>query len=113
PKTLRQRLTEGGAEVFDARSADYVDISGARIEDLRAALGQALAERFRVAGLELLSCDVGSVRIRSSLLSEGEPQRRATGTKALLIGLDGADWNIVDPLIEAGRLPNLARLARS
>ena len=94
-------------------SADYVDISGARIEDLRAALGQALAERFRVAGLELLSCDVGSVRIRSSLLSEGEPQRRATGTKALLIGLDGADWNIVDPLIEAGRLPNLARLARS
>ena len=94
-------------------AADYADISGARIEDLRSALGQTLAERFRMAGLELLSFDVGSVRIRSSLVSEGEPQRRATGTKALLIGLDGADWNIIDPLVEAGRLPNLARLARS
>src|SRR3989441_1488074 len=94
-------------------AADYADISGARIEDLRSTLGQTVAERFRMAGLELLSFDVGSVRIRSSLVSEGEPQRRATGTRALLIGLDGADWNIIDPLIEAGRLPNLARLARS
>jgi len=94
-------------------SAEYADISGARIEDLRSSVGQTLAERFRVAGLELLSCDIGSVRIRSSLQSGEAPQHRATGTKALLIGLDGADWNIIDPLIEAGRLPNLARLARS
>ena len=93
-------------------AADYAGISGARIEDLRSTLGQTLAERFRIAGLELLSCDVGSVRIRSSLVPEGEPQRRATGTRVLLIGLDGADWNIIDPLVEAGRLPNLARLAR-
>src|SRR5262245_3671292 len=27
-----------------------------------------------------------------------------------LIGLDGADWQIIDPLIAAGRLPSLARL---
>jgi Tfp pilus assembly protein PilF/predicted AlkP superfamily phosphohydrolase/phosphomutase len=30
----------------------------------------------------------------------------------LLVGLDGADWEIVDPLMEAGRLPNLAGLVR-
>ena len=30
----------------------------------------------------------------------------------LLIGLDGADWEIVDRLASAGRLPNLGRLKR-
>ncbi len=33
-------------------------------------------------------------------------------SRVLLIGLDGADWAILDPLIAAGRLPNLGRLAR-
>jgi len=92
--------------------SDYSGISGARTEELRSALGQSLAERFRRAGLELLSCDVGSVRIRSAAVARETLQRQKTGAKALLIGLDGADWNIVDPLIEAGRLPNLGRLVR-
>lgn len=35
---------------------------------------------------------------------------RDTGVKILLVGLDGADWQIADPLIAAGRLPTLARL---
>ena len=35
-----------------------------------------------------------------------------THTKILLIGLDAADWLIMDPLIEQGRLPHLARLKR-
>ncbi|MEZ4216477.1 MAG: tetratricopeptide repeat protein [Myxococcota bacterium] len=30
--------------------------------------------------------------------------------RAVVIGIDGADWRIVDPLIEAGRMPNLAAL---
>ena len=33
-----------------------------------------------------------------------------TGVKVAIIGLDGADWEIIDPLIAAGRLPVLARL---
>ena len=91
----------------------YSDISGARTEDLRSSLGQVLAERFRASGLELLSCDVGAVRLVPAVVAEGAPRRRATGAKAILIGLDGADWNILDPLFEAGRLPNLARLSRN
>jgi Tfp pilus assembly protein PilF/predicted AlkP superfamily phosphohydrolase/phosphomutase len=91
----------------------YSDISGARIEDLRSGLGQALADRFRTSGLELLSCDVGSVRIRAAVLSAKSPQRLSTGARVILIGLDGADWNILDPLFAAGRLPHLARLART
>ena len=30
--------------------------------------------------------------------------------RVLVIGLDGADWDFIDPLIERGELPNLARL---
>jgi Tfp pilus assembly protein PilF len=31
----------------------------------------------------------------------------------VIVGLDGADWQIADPLMEKGKLPNLARLRRS
>lgn len=37
------------------------------------------------------------------------PARR----RLLLVGLDGADWQILDPLIAQGRLPHLGRLVRS
>lgn len=30
--------------------------------------------------------------------------------KVLLIGWDAADWKVVDPLLNAGKMPNLARL---
>jgi len=33
-----------------------------------------------------------------------------TGAKVLLVGLDGADWQIINPLMEAGRMPNMSRL---
>lgn len=33
-----------------------------------------------------------------------------TGVRILMIGLDGADWDLIDPLLREGRLPNLARL---
>jgi tetratricopeptide (TPR) repeat protein/predicted AlkP superfamily phosphohydrolase/phosphomutase len=32
------------------------------------------------------------------------------GRRVLLIGLDGADWEIIDPLMSQGRMPNLKRL---
>src|SRR2546423_11617053 len=32
------------------------------------------------------------------------------GKKLLVIGLDGASFNVLDPLIEKGFLPNLAKL---
>ena len=34
----------------------------------------------------------------------------ATGLRVLLIGLDGADWDTIGPLMEAGRLPHLKAL---
>ena len=35
----------------------------------------------------------------------------AAGRPVYLIGLDGASWNVMGPLMEQGRLPNLSRLA--
>jgi predicted AlkP superfamily phosphohydrolase/phosphomutase len=32
--------------------------------------------------------------------------------KLIIIGLDGATWKIIDPLVQKGQLPNLARLIR-
>lgn len=42
--------------------------------------------------------------------SDGANPGRKTDVRLLLVGLDGADWQIAGPLIDAGRLPNLARL---
>ncbi len=43
-------------------------------------------------------------RERESLIS------RATVPKILIIGLDGATWRVIDPLLEQGKLPNLKLL---
>ena len=40
----------------------------------------------------------------------GPPAFSESDPHVVLFGVDGADWQIVDPLIEAGELPNLARL---
>ncbi len=35
---------------------------------------------------------------------------RAVDTRVLLVGIDGADWKVIDELLEAGDLPHLGRL---
>jgi predicted AlkP superfamily phosphohydrolase/phosphomutase len=37
-------------------------------------------------------------------------QRRSAIARTVVIGLAGASWNVLDPLLETGELPNLARL---
>jgi len=34
------------------------------------------------------------------------------GVKVVLVGIDGADWQIIDPLVAAGKIPVLARLRK-
>ena len=94
--------------------ASYAEVSGTRTEDLRASLSRDLTERCREAGLVLLSCEVG-VRIlqeEDAAAASGQTAEQRPGGRVLFVGLDGADWNIIDPLIASGRLPTLARLAR-
>ncbi len=42
--------------------------------------------------------------------ADASPHQVDTGVRLLLVGLDGADWQIAGPLIAAGRLPNLGTL---
>ena len=71
---------------------------------LPALLGPALARRaLRLVSVE--GCD---------LALPGDDVRRAlqptTDTRILLVGLDGFDWDIADPLMAAGRMPALSGL---
>ncbi len=92
--------------------SSYSEISGARTEALRQVLARSLGERLRGAGLVLLSCDVSEVRLPATKPSF-PGAAPIQGAKVLFIGLDGADWNILDPLMHAGKLPNLERLTRT
>ena len=38
------------------------------------------------------------------------PARDPTALRVLLIGLDGADWDLIDPLVREGRMPRLKKL---
>lgn len=40
------------------------------------------------------------------------PHRPASGTKVVLIGWDGATWDLIDPLLADGRMPNLEKLTQ-
>ncbi len=55
----------------------------------------------------------GFVVERLALRSAGSPaEGRSPEHPIVLIGLDGADWQLIDPMIERGALPQLASLKR-
>ncbi|HEX9427250.1 MAG TPA: SPFH domain-containing protein, partial [Candidatus Polarisedimenticolia bacterium] len=62
-KSIRPWIAEGLRAIVG--NASYGDVSGARTEDLRETLARGLGDRFRAAGLVLLSCDVTGMTIRS------------------------------------------------
>ena len=67
-----------------------------------------------------LELDRRGVHLRNLLLEGIEPlvvddshaMPEPPAARLLVVGLDGADWEIIDPLLEQGRLPNLAALIR-
>lgn len=54
----------------------------------------------------------GCGRFRQETTSGGNEASPASTRSVLFVGLDGADWQLLEPLMAAGRMPNLARLER-
>lgn len=98
-------------EMDSADPADVFDAAHRRrwAESVAAALdaaGLTVSDLVLTAPPEANPAAVTVVRNRVSRLAE------PTGTKVLLVGWDGADWLMIRPLLEQGKLPNLARLIR-
>jgi predicted AlkP superfamily phosphohydrolase/phosphomutase len=62
--------------------------------------------RLRPAPIRMLTLLV----LLALLVSCGGEKSGTDAGRVLLIGLDGAEWDLLGPMLEAGELPNLARL---
>jgi tetratricopeptide (TPR) repeat protein/predicted AlkP superfamily phosphohydrolase/phosphomutase len=83
----------------------------------REEIGLQLANDIRAPmqdlGLHLVA--LGIDRLQPVATGGSEPEKwmkdsGLSGSRVLLIGWDGADWNLIDRLTETGRMPNLSRL---
>jgi predicted AlkP superfamily phosphohydrolase/phosphomutase len=48
----------------------------------------------------------------SSTAPHARPRRGGLAQRVLILGLDGATWDVLRPLMDAGRMPHLARVVR-
>ena len=95
PEVLARALAE-----LDGRFAD--DELGRRVaEDLAARLAEL---PFQVMALDAVYPGTALEGLRAAA--------RETGERLVVIGFDGLDWGLLDPMIAAGRLPVFARLKR-
>jgi len=74
--------------------------------------GQRVA-RVRWIGLGALGCLVGLIGLALLTGGLGCGSRRGEGSKVLVVGLDGATWDLVQPWIDRGDLPNLQQLQQN
>jgi Tfp pilus assembly protein PilF len=100
---LLHAVRQAGSEL--PSGAERQPLAGGTLaRDFERLLAAALAEQ----GLELRRLELNSIDFLA--VSAGDEIAAPTGARLLVVGLDGADWTIIDPLIAQGKLPNLKRL---
>ena len=92
-------LPIGPAEVADEARTNIENTQCERVQKFRRGYGWR-PMRIRALSLPLL------LTVALALACGREPTQR----RAVVIGIDSADWRVIEPLIEAGRMPNLASL---
>ncbi|HEV8335440.1 MAG TPA: tetratricopeptide repeat protein [Candidatus Polarisedimenticolia bacterium] len=103
-------LTRAAGETL--RRMSFSRVSGAHRFELESTLERVIGPKLRESGLDLVNLRVDAVRMAGGSLG-GVSLAPIPGTRALVIGLDGADWKVIDPLLAQGKLPNLAHLIDS
>lgn len=106
---LSPRITEAVRD--EVGRSEFEEIAGANRYRLERALTRVLAEVLARAGLTLDSVAVWRVvpgelptpLAREELQADSE-------VRVLFIGIDSADWSLMDPLMQSGDLPNFSRL---
>ena len=112
PAALRALLEEPLRKAA-AATGTYDLASGAANDSLESTVRGVLEDRLGPQIEFSLGTPVASPEVRASFERQAIFARRVeTGARILLIGIDGADWDVIDPMIADGRLPNLARLKR-
>ena len=101
---LRGLLGPALSRALRSQDSARLGRSGSAID----AIGSALAAELRGRGIEVT--DLEWRRIETSQGPPVAPLVAARRQKLLVLGLDAADWQIAAPLMQAGRMPNLARL---
>ncbi|MEM7245105.1 MAG: alkaline phosphatase family protein [Acidobacteriota bacterium] len=96
--TLAGRLDDALSELASTRSAELATDGSTR-------LAEALVADWAEPGLRLELRELSLARPLE--LSE---RRAEWGRRVLLIGVDGFDWRLADPLLAEGRMPELERL---
>jgi len=85
--------------------------SGEALKPLEGIIQQILQERFGNRLILSLGQPELPPEVRASFEKAAIYNRRTdTGVRVLLVGLDGADWDFIDPMIARGELPTLAGL---
>lgn len=107
----REGIESAVGEVFEIVSASHSLRPGA---PLPAAYGEKLIEDITMTLAET-QLVLQAWRIENwSVADSGEPVSVDPKPlrKLIVVGVDGGDWHIIDPLMEQGLLPNFARLVR-
>jgi Tfp pilus assembly protein PilF/predicted AlkP superfamily pyrophosphatase or phosphodiesterase len=93
---------QAAAPVFGDADRDERDIPTRRL-----GFAKRLGDELESRGAKLESLDL---RGFDELIAPRAIEPIPPDVKVLVVGLDGADWKIADPLMAAGRMPNLSRL---